>query len=119
MKTQFCKIISALPLLLAFVSAQQPAPDANRPKVRAITAFVKIDREHATAQLTDAARMLQTAQKQFEKDGWTVQTIRVATQPFPEYVKGLPPDKALAFLLELDTFAEKVGFRLAIGPAMS
>ena len=95
------------------------AQDDARPKVRAITAFVRVDRERADAQLREAAAMLRGARASFQKDGWQVETVRVATQPFPEYTRELPRAQALAFLRELGSLAEKEEFMLAIGPAMS
>ena len=69
--------------------------------------------------LREAAGMLRQARGRFEKDGWTVETIRITTQPFPEYLRGLTREQGLEFLMGLDATAEKEGFRLAIGPAMS
>jgi uncharacterized protein (UPF0210 family) len=91
----------------------------GRPKVRAITAFVRVDRPQASRQLLDAAAMLRAARARFQKDGWDVETIRITTQPFPEYVRGLAREEALGFLLELDALAVKEDFLLALGPAMS
>ncbi len=94
------------------------AQAAEKPKVRAITAFVRIDREHYRAQVADALKMLRAAKADFEHAGYEVQSIRITTQPFPEYVKGLPPDEALAFLKQYDALAAQEGFDTAIGPAM-
>ena len=110
-------IVLMLCLLHLTVTAQQST--SERPRVRAITAFIHIDREHYQAQFADAVTMLQAARKSFEHDGWNVQTVRIVTQPFPEYIKGLTHDQALDFLKQLDTLAQKEEFRLAIGPSMS
>jgi uncharacterized protein (UPF0210 family) len=97
--------------------AQSP-PD-TRPKVRAITAFVRVEAERATAQLEQAVAMLRAARTSFQRDGWEVQTLRVTTQPFPDYVSGLSRERALELLLGLDELARSEDFLLAIGPAMS
>ena len=111
---------SALGLLVLSLADRLPARAADgRPKVRAITAFVRIDRPQASRQLLDAAAMLRVARTRFEKDGWDVETIRITTQPFPEYVRGLAREQALGFLAELDQLAVKEGFLIALGPAMS
>jgi len=107
-------VLSLSPPLLA-----QTARADGRPKVRAITAFVRIERAQAARQLLDAAAVLRAARGRFEKDGWEVETIRVTTQPFPEYVRGLAREQALGFLMELDALAVKEDFLLALGPAMS
>lgn len=109
----------AIVLLLAVCANAQKPQRNNRPKVRAITAFVRIDREHCRDQLLAAAEMLRAARKRFVADGWEVETIRITTQPFPEYVKDLTHAQALEFLMTLDAMAEKEDFLLAIGPAMS
>jgi uncharacterized protein len=45
-------------------------------------------------------------------------TIRISTQPFPEYTKDLSHDQAIAFFKEYDALAAKENFDAAIGPAM-
>jgi uncharacterized protein (UPF0210 family) len=47
-----------------------------------------------------------------------VQTIRIATQPFPQYTKGLTAEQAVAFFKEYDALAAKEKFSASIGPAM-
>ena len=58
---------------------------SDKPKIRAITAFINLDRAQYTEQVADALKMLRRAQVTFESRGYQVQTIRIATQPFPEY----------------------------------
>jgi uncharacterized protein len=101
-------------------SANPPAAvgDAHRPKIRAITAFVRLDRARYADQVQETLVFLRAAKKQFEASGYEVQTIRISTQPFPEYTKGLSPDDALAFFRDYDALAVKEGFDAAIGPAM-
>ncbi|MCU1284311.1 MAG: hypothetical protein JWO13_661 [Acidobacteriales bacterium] len=89
---------------------------AAKPKVRAITAFVRIDRAHYKTQLGDALKMLRSAKSQYESAGYEVQTIRITTQPFPEYTRGLSADAALAFFRDLDAFSKQEKFLPNIGP---
>jgi uncharacterized protein (UPF0210 family) len=112
-------LLAALPLAAQAPSPAQAQPRETRPKVRAITAFVRIDRDHSTAQLHDALGMLRTARASFRKDGWEVETIRITTQPFTDYLAGLTREQAVAFFAGLSALAEKEDFMLAIGPAMS
>lgn len=106
-------------LLFLFLVVGVPAAfAADKPKVRTICAFVRIDRADYQAQLGQALTMLCEAKKAYERDGWEVETIRVTTQPFPGYVKGLSRVDALRFLMELDALAAKEDFLLGIGPAM-
>jgi uncharacterized protein (UPF0210 family) len=89
----------------------------NRPKVRAITAFIHLDPSDYKRQLSETAATLNIAKKKFEEGGWVVETIRITTQPFPEFVRGLPKEKALALLLDLDDLAAG-SYEFNVGPAM-
>ena len=102
------------------VSAQRKpgSPDPDRPKIRAITAFVNLDRTQYQPQIEDAVKMLKYAKTVFETRGFEVQTIRIATQPFPEYIKGLTSEQALAFFRNYDAVAAQDKFAASIGPAM-
>ena len=90
----------------------------SRPKVRAITAFVDLDRDRYQAQIEETVTFLNGARDAFRGAGFEVETIRIATQPFPQYTRGLPREKALALLAGIDQLSKKLGFRPAIGPAM-
>ena len=95
------------------------ASDAPRqPKVRAITAFVRIDHEHYAAQIQQALVMLRGAKSAFEKGGYEVETIRITTQPFPQYMAGLSRTEAVEFFKRLDDLARKESFLADIGPGM-
>jgi len=107
-------------LLLAPVSLPQrkSAPDPARPKIRAITAFVNLDRAQYQQQIADAMTMLKRARTVFESRDYEVETIRISTQPFPEYTKGLTAEQALAFFKKYDALATEQKFAASIGPAM-
>ena len=90
----------------------------SKPKVRAITAFVRLDRANYQSQIQDALKFLRTAKAAIEKSGYEVEGIRITTQPFPEYTRGLSDDQALSFFRDYDALAVKEGFDAAIGPAM-
>lgn len=104
-------------------SAQAPAPSQPakapaKPKVRAITAFVRLDPAKYQAQIADAVKMLKYAKTVYETRGYEVQTIRISTQPFPEYTKGVKQEEVLAFFRDYDALAAKEKFDASIGPAM-
>jgi uncharacterized protein len=63
-------------------------------------------------------KMLKYARTVFESRGFEVQTVRIATQPFAEYTKGLSRQEALAFFRNYDAVAEHEKFAANIGPAM-
>jgi len=113
----------ALFLLIPFASfssqAQRKAPpDPARPKIRAITAFINLDRAQYQQQVADAMTMLKRARTIFESRDFEVETIRISTQPFSEYTKGLTAEQALAFFKGYDALATQEKFAASIGPAM-
>jgi uncharacterized protein (UPF0210 family) len=114
-------VVSILVLLSSSsLHAQQKAAAASpaRPKIRTVTAFLNLDRSQYKQQIADALQMLRRAKTVFESRGYEVQTIRIATQPFPEYTKGLTPQQTISFFKEIDALAEKEKFAPGIGPAM-
>jgi uncharacterized protein len=90
----------------------------RKPKVRAITAFVSIDRSTYVKQIQDVLAMLRKAKSAFEKGGYEVQTIRITTQPFPQYTRGISKAEALDFFKGLDALSKKESFLANVGPAM-
>src|SRR5260370_9888650 len=62
--------------------------------------------------------MLKRARTTFESRDFEVEDIRISTQPFSEYTKGLTPEQALAFFKDYDALATKEKFAASIGPAM-
>ena len=99
-------------------SSGQPVQDSIRPKVRAITGFVRLDRSGYAHQIAAALQVLHAAQSDFEHQGYQVQTLRLVTQPFGELIAGQSEPEALAFLATLGTLATRDGFDLNVGPAM-
>jgi hypothetical protein len=109
---KFVPLISAALILIAPSFAQQ------KPKVRAITAFVRLERATYDAQVRDTLAFLRKAKAAFEQRGYEVESLRITTQPFPDLVRGLKHDEALAFLRSYDELAQKENFDTSIGPAM-
>ncbi len=86
--------------------------------MRAVTAFVRIERTQYREQVQEALAFLRHAKAACEQAGYEVQSIRIATQPFPEYTRDLSTEEALAFFHDYDALAKKEGFDAAIGPAL-
>jgi uncharacterized protein (UPF0210 family) len=101
-----------------FAAAVMPASGEEKPKVRAITAFIRLDTIQYKQQIADALKMLQNAKARFELAGYEVETIRVSTQPFPEYTRGMSKQATLAFFHDLDNLAKQEKFLVGIGPAL-
>lgn len=101
-----------------FAASQSSAPANLRPKIRAITGFVRLDRATYQAQVRDTLTVLRQAKTEFEHAGYEVQSVRITTQPFPEIVQGLSPADALKFFQDYDKLAHTENFDASIGPAM-
>jgi uncharacterized protein (UPF0210 family) len=117
------KRLIATVLVCAFASvarmpAAHAASDAIKPKVRTITAFLRLDRSKYEEQIDEAMRVLSAAKAEFARRGYETQTVRIVTQPFAELVKGLSDVQALSFLRSLDDLSQKDGFMPNVGPAM-
>src|SRR5438445_12561370 len=97
---------------------QKTAPAEEKPKIRAITAFINLDRAQYQEQVADALKMLKRGQTILESRGYQVQTIRIATQPFPEYTQGLTAEQTVEFFKDYDALATREKFAASIGPAM-
>jgi len=109
-----CLVLS---MQLAAQTGSAPTASSN-PKVRAITGFVRLDRETYQKQIADALFVLRRVKAEFESSGYEVETVRLTTQPLAELVAGIPEDQALAFLARLDQLSVKENFLPNVGPAM-
>lgn len=104
--------------LLALILAPALWGADSHPKVRAITAFIDIDTRNYASQIEEAVRFLNSAREAYTGAGFEVETIRIATQPFPRYTAGMTRPDAVAFLEKLDGLAAKLHYSPSIGPAM-
>src|SRR5471030_2232314 len=111
------RILLSLVLLMA-VAAPLRAADQVKPKVRAITGFVTIDAKSYPAQLEEAVTFLSQVRDAVKAAGYDVAGIRISTQPFPEFTRGLSHTDAMAVLNGIGELAAKLRFSPNIGPAM-
>ena len=117
MKPIALTVILIASVLLAAQTGSIAASSSN-PKVRAITAFVRLDREKYQQQIAEALVVLRKAKVAFESSGYEVETIRVTTQPLAELVADMSEDQALAFLAQFDRLSAKENFIPNVGPGM-
>jgi len=87
----------------------------RKPRIRTITAFVRIQPSQSRSQIEQTVEMLRQAKAVFEKRGYEVQTIRITTQPFPQYVGVRSTTEALDLFKDLDNLSKKDSFLLNIG----
>src|SRR3984885_4618974 len=118
-----CRRASFLLLAGALLTAQaatavDDTPGYTKPKVRAITAFVRVEPASLDQQVGMARAVLRLAKAEFEKQGYETETLRIGTQPLAELVRGQSEAQALSFLKRLDDLSVKEGFLPSVGPAM-
>ena len=95
------------------------APTASsKPKVRAITGFVRLERATYQKQIADALVVLRKVKAEFESSNYEIETLRLTTQPVAELVAGMSEEQALAFLKQLDDLSVKENFLPNVGPGM-
>lgn len=111
-------VLSALVLLVAATVPAIRAADQTKPRIRAITGFITIDAKSYPQQIEEAVTFLSRVRDAVKAAGYDVQGIRISTQPFPEYTRGLSRADALTVLRGIDNLAAKLRFAPNIGPAM-
>jgi hypothetical protein len=92
--------------------------DQVKPRIRAITGFVTIDPKSYPSQIEETVAFLSRVRDAVKAAGYDVAGIRISTQPFPEYTRGLSRADALALLRAFNELASKLRFAPNIGPAM-
>jgi uncharacterized protein (UPF0210 family) len=86
-------------------------------RIRSITTFVHPRCPISENVLQKAGIFARHAQSSFESSGYEVQTLRLATPPFPEY---LSPEDMTRFIARLQMVAHSEGFEyVALGPAQT
>ena len=74
-------------------------------KIRTITAGINLQIPLKEVQIKKAADFVNHAKKIFEKKGYTIQTVRIATQPWQEYFKS--KKQIIELVKELEKIANK------------
>ena len=112
------RILSAVLIVASAALLPLRAADPAKPVIRAITGFVTIDAKAYPAQIGETVKFLSLVSDGMKAAGYDVAGIRISTQPFPEYTRGLPRAEALKVLRGIDDLAGKLHFAPNIGPAM-
>lgn len=107
-----------LSLLMTISASLCGAQTYTKPKVRAITGFVRLDRANYVKEIGETLSVLRAAKAEFEKQGYEVESVRIVTQPLAELIEGQNDADALAFLKALDDLSVKENFLPNVGPAM-
>ena len=110
------RIHSRLALIFALVLASFAQAAANlrcAPSRRSLNCSPR-----ATSSRSPRSQKLGQTRRLFEQAGFEVQTVRITTQPYSNYVRGLTKEQALALLFHLEELARKHSVLLNIGPAV-
>jgi uncharacterized protein len=112
------RVLFALALAAIAAAPAVCATDPVKPKVRAITGFVTIDPKSYRVQIQETVTFLSHVREAVKGAGYDVAGIRISTQPFPQYTRGLSRADALALLRGINDLAATLRFAPNIGPAM-
>lgn len=88
-------------------------------KIRAITYFFSPDRTQNSIGMSQAGAFMHRARRAFEEGGFEVQTVRLATPPFPIWLPELTEKRLLSEAHNLENAAidQEVNY-LSLGPAL-
>jgi uncharacterized protein (UPF0210 family) len=112
------RLVLGLAGLLWAVTAHAQSAVQDKPAIRAVTAFITIDKDNYAARMDEAAQFLAAAKTALNQAGFAGAAGRVTTQPFPQYIKGLKREQALALIGALKKVAANDHVALNVGPAM-
>jgi hypothetical protein len=112
------RLLVAFALLGALSSSALRAAQSSKPKVRAVTGFISIDPKSYPTQIEEAVKFLSQVRAAIQTAGYEVSGVRITTQPFPQYTRGVSHADALALLRGINDLAGKLNFAPNIGPAM-
>src|SRR5436309_3524901 len=80
----------------------KPAAAKHKFRIRTITAGINLESTSDLKTVESAIEFLQHARKKFEDAGYEIQTVRIATQPFTQYLSGKSRTDAIADLKRID-----------------
>ena len=112
---------AAAPRLKSVRAAGQTKSDKKTHKfrVRTITAGVNLDSTGDLKTINSAIEFLKHARKKFEEEGYEIQTVRIATQPFSQYLNGKSRIDAIADLKKIDDVLAANDVIRSIGPVIT
>src|SRR5436190_12151424 len=110
---------ASVPTLRVGSNQTKTVAKTHRFRIRTITAGVNLDSTSDLKTIESAIEFLQHARKKFEDEGYEIQTVRIATQPFSQYLNGKSRTDALADLKKIDEVLSARNVILSIGPVIT
>ncbi|NOX70504.1 MAG: DUF711 family protein [Gammaproteobacteria bacterium] len=101
------------------VPGESPAARPQPFRIRTITAGVPLELNRWQNQLQQSVAFLRAARSEFQAADYEVQTLRIATQPLPEYRRDWLSTSGLKMISELDDFCEENDVVLSVGPVIN
>lgn len=121
--TAVCSLSGAAAWLSCYPTAEAEPASINSPprrfRIRTITAGVNLASTDDLRTIDSAIEFLQTARQRFEAAGYEIQTVRIATQPLPEYLQNKSRAQALSDLKKIDELLATRNVILSIGPVIT
>ena len=108
-----------LAAFLPFAGHIGAATAKNNFRIRTLTAGLQMQKAGWLDQAEAAIAFLHKARKAFQAQGYEVQTLRLATQPLPQYLPDWRSTKSLQAIVNLDQFAAENGVSCSIGPVIT
>ena len=100
------------------ISQTRPEIRTHKFRIRTITAGVNLNSTSDLKTIESAIAFLERARKKYEDAGYEIQTVRIATQPFSQYLNGKRSD-AIADLKRIDDLLSAKNVILSIGPVIT
>ncbi len=89
-------------------------------KIRSVTCFVSPKGGSIDGALAEVAKLAEEAKAAYEAAGYEVQTTRLATTPFPQWIEPLTQSHAVEAAVSAEANAMRHGFGyISLGPALS
>lgn len=76
-------------------------------KIRTITTGIELENISDYNQIKEAAKFNRSAAEIFRNEGYDVQTTRIATNSFEEYIKSLSPEEIIESMQNIDKICEQ------------
>lgn len=117
-RRQFVAISGSAAALGLARAGQQPG-SAVPLRIRTITAGVSLSSVDDFSRIRATLATLKSIRTTFEANGFTVQSVRLATQPLAEYLPDWQSEASIAALAKLDALAVENGVGLSLGPVIN
>ncbi|RKY84549.1 hypothetical protein DRQ09_08510 [candidate division KSB1 bacterium] len=103
-------------IILFFISNNAFSQQAFN--LRSITAGININKENYSKVLNETAVFLKKGRDILEKEGFTLEGVRISTNPFPFYTDGFTIEQTLDLIKKINDFTSEHKIALSIGPGI-